>query len=182
MAFSPTSPAAVCLALPNNTLVFFDVESRTVPTWAERLMYRGIFDAERETTPIIGMCYDTQPTSRELDVLIIHGATWVIKVPVSKIPPRRREVDATAADATLADTTLTDATPVNGTKRRADEEDKPVREGPRFDTSITSTHRYQPILMVDFTSQGEMILAERPYFNMLGQMAPSFTPHKYGRN
>merc|ERR1711939_698966 len=100
MAFSTTVPSSLTLALPNNTLVFFDVESRTVPTWGERIVERGIFDAEREHNPIIGMCYDPVPAHDSLDVLIIYGATWMITVPVPKAEPaqgRQQESGSSSA-------------------------------------------------------------------------------------
>jgi U3 small nucleolar RNA-associated protein 4 len=45
---------------------------------------------------------------------------------------------------------------------------------------ISITYKYQPILFLDFTASGDMVVVEKPYFSMLGQLAPAFAKKKYG--
>ena len=160
LAFSPSSPSIVTVALPNNTIQFFDVDSRSIPSWAKRISASpsGALITLRE--PLIGMVYD--PTPQGQDTLIMYGSNWLCKM---KVPI------ATTAKAS------------DSKRKHSDEEqqDEAEAEGPRLKgTPAEVFHKYQPILLVDFTANGELVVIERPYFGMLGQMAPAFVEHKYG--
>jgi U3 small nucleolar RNA-associated protein 4 len=41
------------------------------------------------------------------------------------------------------------------------------------------TH-YRPLLLVDFLSQGEMVVVERPLVDVLATLPPAYFKHKYG--
>jgi hypothetical protein len=92
----------------------------------------------------------------------MYGSNWLCKM---KVPI------ATTAKAS------------DSKRKHSDEEqqDEAEAEGPRLKgTPAEVFHKYQPILLVDFTANGELVVIERPYFGMLGQMAPAFVEHKYG--
>ena len=163
LAFSSLSTSILVAALPNNTIQFFNVDSRSIPAWGPKISLApsGALSTQRE--PVLGLAFD--PLANEVDNLLIYGSTWLLKmkVPTStsiiKSESRKRKMDD---DHDESHTAL------------------PVTSISKAGTSTDVTHKYQPIAMVDFTADGELVVVERPFFSMLGQMAPAFFENRYG--
>lgn len=165
LVFSPGHPSILTVGLPNNTVQFFDVDSQRVPSWARRISANpsGALTSLRD--PMMGMVYDPLPADGVDETLLLYGATWLCKM---KIPSGSPDYQNAGKKG----------------KRKADSEQEMESQGQTYQhvksTPAEVFHKYQPILLVDFNAKGEMVVIERPYFNLLGQMAPAFVEQKYG--
>jgi U3 small nucleolar RNA-associated protein 4 len=189
MAFSPSNASIVVVALPNNTIQAFDVDQRTIPTWAQYISRNTFATFTNLREPILGVTFDPVPEAgRHADTLVIYGSTFIgtmklspseqLELPLMTIEKRKRDGDTTAT--------------TNGTEEKQAEEDNEESSGEETDgetmntsinrgrSTIEVTFKYQPVLFLDFTTQGDMVVVEKPYFSMLSQMAPAFSAKKYG--
>lgn len=185
LAFSASAPSILTVGLPNNTIQFFDVDSKRTPAWGKRISSNptGALSALRE--PMLGMVYDPTPAiGTGQDTLLLYGATWLckMKVPIGTADPFAAGGNEQSVELELAG---------KGKRKLSDDDDEVQqqqtngRKAERQYQHVKGTpaevfHKYQPILLLDFTSKGELVVVERPYFNLLGQMAPAFVEQKYG--
>lgn len=189
MAFSPSNASIVVVALPNNTIQIFDVDQRTIPIWAQDISRNTFSTFTNLREPILGVTFDPVPEAgRHADTLVIYGSTFIgtmklspseqVEAPAMTIEKRKRDGES----ATL--TNGTEVKPLEDNEESSGEE----TDGETNNTSINKgrstlevTYKYQPILFLDFTTQGDMVVVEKPYFSMLSQMAPAFSAKKYGK-
>jgi len=194
MAFSPSNASIVVVALPNNTIQVFDVDQRTIPTWAQHISRNSFATFRNLREPILGVSFDPVPeTGRHTDTLVIYGANYIGTMKLSPsehldtslssmtIEKRKRDGETIKNGITESDE--------NDREESSDdeEEEDDDTDGAVINTSINKgrstmevTYKYQPVLFCDFTNQGDMIVVEKPYFSMLSQMAPAFSAKKYG--
>lgn len=197
MAFSPSNASIVVVALPNNTIQVFDVDQRTIPTWAQHISRNSFATFTNLREPILGVTFDPVPeTGRHTDTLVIYGANYIGTM---KLSPSE-QLDNSLSSMTIEKRKRDGETITNGMTRQgennkeesSDEDDDDEGEGEDTDgeainTSLNKgrstmevTYKYQPVLFCDFTNQGDMVVVEKPYFSMLSQMAPAFSAKKYG--
>lgn len=185
LAFSPTTASLLAVGLANNTVNFFDVETRCIPWWAQNLANRpsGALTVLRD--PLMGMAYDPIPAEPTKNVLILYGATWLCKmiVPSMSTVDQAHQINSREAPSTVKRKEMSDddEDTVEGGQEAAAVPRQKMRI-PRSTIQTEVFHKYHSILMVDFNAKGELIVVERPYFTMLGQMAPAFVGKKYGRS
>lgn len=186
MAFSPSNASIVVVALPNNTIQIFDVDHRTIPTWAHSIS-RNLFSSFRNLRePILGVAFDPVPeVGKHADTLVLYGSNFIGTMKISPsesiegmIPTlekrKRDNGDLTVNGSEAKDKEQSD-------DESSDEElEGEVAVAHKTRATIEVTYKYQPILFLDFMSQGDMVVVEKPYFSMLSQMAPAFAAKKYG--
>ena len=171
LAFSPSVPSILAVGLPNNTLQFFDVEKRSIPSWAKGISQAasGALTTLRE--PMLGLAFDPTPIlgAQREDTLLAYGATWLCKMKVPSASgaasSKRRRVGAEEES--------------DDEEEEEEEENQPALLGRYKKTPVVVSHKYQPILLLNFTADGELVIVERPFFDLLGDMAPAFVERKY---
>lgn len=173
LAFDPSNPSTLVLALANNTLQIYDVEARQFPRWARALStalpqrFTGLHD------PVLGVTFD--PGSRAEGATARHalfwGASWLCKVKLDEAAgwggmnkKRRRDGKRSAPDARV-EVSLEEGTGAEA--RHVQQNFKLV------------TH-YRPILFVDFIAPAELVVVERPLVDVLAKMPPAYFKPKYG--
>ena len=170
LAFSPSAPSILAVGLPNNTLQFFDVEKRSIPSWAKGISQApsGALTTLRE--PMLGLAFDPTPAlgAQREDTLLTYGATWLCKM---KIP--------SASGAASSKRRRAGAEEESDEDEEEEEENQPALLGRYKKTPVVVSHKYQPILLLEFTADGELVIVERPFFDLLGDMAPAFVERKY---
>lgn len=196
MAFSPTNASIVVVALPNNTIQIFDVDQRTIPTWAHSISRNTFATFTNLREPILGVVFDPVPEAgRHADTLAIYGSNFIGTM---KISPSAFLDDMASGPIAIEKrkrdgengTTLTNGDG-NAAEEESSDDDDAETDGegaiarPRSNinkgrSTIEVTYKYQPVLFLDFVNQGDMIVVEKPYFSMLSQMAPAFSAKKYG--
>lgn len=200
LTFMPSSTSTLIVGMPNNSLYIFDVEERQLAPWARQLsshpprMLKSLRDPliglvidpayGRSTTPrssVYGGSANGSPVSWDRDdrrdeSLIMWGATWICRMglqrPVTtanqKTPKRRRNGNSKLP----AETPRTTAT-------------RPLVDGSSSSSSISSpgarpptqfrlSHKYQPLLLLDFIGPSEMVIVERPFFSLLDALPPAW--------
>ena len=154
LAFDPMHPSVLLLALPDNSIQFYDVEARQFPVWGKELSNSLPRRFTSAHDPVIGVSFDPAVSDTEAGktkYIIFWGATWMFKVSL--------------------DTTVR----LGGRKRRRDvvDEDRPWRD-------FKMITQYRPILCVDFLTKGELVVVERPLVDVLSTLPPAYFKHKYG--
>lgn len=154
LAFDPMHPSVLLLALPDNSIQFYDVEARQFPVWGKELSNSLPRRFTSAHDPVIGVSFDPAVSDTEAGktkYIIFWGATWIFKVSL--------------------DTTVR----FGGRKRRRDvvDEDRPWRD-------FKMITQYRPILCVDFLTKGELVVVERPLVDVLSTLPPAYFKHKYG--
>lgn len=180
MVFSPSNASIVVVALPNNTIQIFDVDQRTIPTWAHGLSRNLFASFTNLREPILGLAFDPVPeVGKHTDTLVLYGANYIGTM---KITPTE---STEAASLTIEKRKRGDGdvAMTNGAEESSDDEGtdgEAIVSVKNARSTINVTHKYQPVVFLDFTSQGDMVVVEKPYFSMLSQMAPAFAAKKYG--
>jgi U3 small nucleolar RNA-associated protein 4 len=159
LTFDPSSPGLLVLAFPNNTLQFFNVETRRFPSWSKDLSNSLL---QRLTTlheTILGITFS--PTAGG-NYALIWGSTWLCKVFIS---------ESAGIDE------------VRRNKRRQSSEMSPIpdKQADREQELKILTH-YRPVLAVDFIGDSELVVVERPLVDVLASLPPAYFKHKYGRS
>jgi U3 small nucleolar RNA-associated protein 4 len=167
LAFDPARCNVLVLGFADNSLLVYDVESRAFPEWALALQrslprrFTGVHDT------ILGVTFDPSAASRRW--ALFWGATWMCKVPL-------HEARGATAEKTGG----------GGRKRKTmrsrDEREGVVQvstEEPSQDGFRMITH-YRPLLGVEFLSDGELVVVERPLVDALAKLPPAYFRHKYG--
>lgn len=144
LAFDPMHPSVLLLALPDNSIQFYDVEARQFPVWGKELSNSLPRRFTSAHDPVIGVSFDPAVSDTEAGktkYIIFWGATWIFKVSL--------------------DTTVR----FGGRKRRRDvvDEDRPWRD-------FKMITQYRPILCVDFLTKGELVVVERPLVDVLSTL------------
>jgi U3 small nucleolar RNA-associated protein 4 len=165
------------MAFPNNTLQIFDVESRQFPAWSKRLSESLPFTHTHD--PILGVTFDpAAPNASTVTPVYSHavfwGSTWICQVNLdgssanTSAKKRRRENKKSSVTA-----------PPMGPSYTTPTEKVDVSLGDPSQDSKMITH-FRPILCVDFLSDGELVVVERPLVDILINLPPAYFRQKYG--
>jgi U3 small nucleolar RNA-associated protein 4 len=177
VSFDPSSPHLLVIAMPNNSLQIYDVESRQQPDWGRALTASLPKRFTHLHDTVLGVTFDPSVMSASSDHLnsdgdsprglrpreaLFWGSTWLCKVQLDAPPgwggfnkKRRRGASKPT---------------INGTQ--------PVG-GPGSENFKLITH-YRPILHAEFIGTGELLIVERPAVDVLAQLPPAFWRPKYG--
>ncbi|TFK57442.1 WD40 repeat-like protein [Heliocybe sulcata] len=160
LAFSPSDPSILVLALANNTLHIYDAESRQFPDWARPLCASLPTRFTRLHDPVLGVTFDKSPSAAAL----FWGSTWICKVKLDApvgwggfSKKRRRESRKQTGK-------------VSTEEQRGDQQ-----------TNFKLVTHYRPILFVDFLAPGELVIVERPLVDVLTKLPPAYFKPKYGQ-
>ncbi|THV05977.1 WD40 repeat-like protein [Dendrothele bispora CBS 962.96] len=160
LIFDHTRPNILILAFQDNTLQIYDVESRQFPLWHKELCDNLPKRFTQAHDPLLGVTFqpDSPDSGSSAGHAIFWGSTWICKLNlqgsnfVSTSKKRRRDNAKAVSQSVLS------------------EESKEFK---------MITH-YRPLLLVDFLSQGEMVVIERPLVDVLAMLPPAYFKHKYG--
>ncbi|KAI0082243.1 WD40 repeat-like protein [Panus rudis PR-1116 ss-1] len=169
ISFMVSSPSVLTLALANNTIQIYDVESRTFPAWSRPLTSSL---PPRFTTlhdPVIGVAFDPDANDKNKKMTALFwGSTWICKVILDQGMYGYGGYDK---------------------KRRRDgrkfmHRPPPITNGEDGQQQPAQNFKmvtqYRPILCVDFLGPGELVVVERPLVDVLSRLPPAFFKPKYG--
>ncbi|KAF5368316.1 hypothetical protein D9758_002360 [Tetrapyrgos nigripes] len=163
LVFDPSRPNVLILTFQNNTLQIYDVESRQFPTWHKELCDNLPKNLTQAKEPILGVTFQPESPGHA----IFWGSTWLCKLNVQGSnfmvsgSSKKRRRDSVHANAKATAPTL------------GQEESLSSKE-------FKMITQYRPLLLVDFLSQGEMVVVERPLVDVLATLPPAYFKHKYG--
>jgi U3 small nucleolar RNA-associated protein 4 len=146
------------MVFPDNTLQFYDVESRQFPSWGKDLSSALPKRLTHSHEPVIGVTFDPTQHSSEKQTrnVLLWGSTWICRLSLSedRISSRPNK------------------------KRRRENAKEPAASHDHEDYKMI-TH-YRPILFLDFLVNGELVVVERPLIDILSTLPPPFFTPKYG--
>lgn len=190
-AFSSMNPNILFLAFPDNSLQVYDVEARQFPAWSKDLSMASPFPsriAKRLSSlhdSILGIIFPPPPSipSSAMDIengdsqndggyAVCWGANWLFRLPLSlssihddsRTSRKRRHAQAQQPPPPQDQLDVEGAA---GEEMLAN-----------FSTKLV-TH-YRPILHLDFLSDGELVVVERPLVDVMSTLPPAYFKHKYG--
>jgi len=183
------NPNVLLLAFPDNTLQVYDVELRQFPAWSKDLSLASPFPSRIAKhlsslhDPILGISFpplsippnamdmDSEkgdPQKKDRGYAVLWGSNWLLKMPMSicdgsRTSKKRRRVQA---------------------RRQLQDRHDDV-QGTAGEESLTNIPtklitRYRPILHLDFLSDDELAVVERPLVDVLNTLPPAYFKHKYG--
>jgi U3 small nucleolar RNA-associated protein 4 len=168
LAFSSLNPSLLAIGAVDNTIAFLDVDTRTVPNWAYRLAQGFNTAMKQERDTITGISFD--PKAIKTDTIMVHGPSWHINGRMNGLA-------------------ITTAMAEQRSKRKlvdsAEEEDASTdirHSNVKSEIHVAPfvSRKFGSILLFDFASDGELVLVERPYFDLLAGMAPAYAERRYG--
>ncbi len=174
LAFDPSDPSILVLALANNTIQIYDVESRQFPSWSHQLTHSLPQRFTQLHDSLIGVTFDpstsrtvpkdpNNPTKR---VALFWGSTWICKVQL---------------DAEVGYVGFDKKRRRGGKKKFFPKDDKQKKGGEKGDEeNFKMITQYRPMLLVDFLAPGELVVVERPLVDVLAKLPPAFFKPKYG--
>ncbi|KAI8457958.1 WD40-repeat-containing domain protein [Phakopsora pachyrhizi] len=199
LAFSPSMPSTLLVGFTNNSLQIINVETRSVPSWASWLCSKPPDALSRLRDSILGMtfapissnviCSDDVSTTgsqatpigglagstacsekssrsaaqKSASVAMIWGATWVCKMSI--LEPNRTNLQNSSVKRRRNNSDLNNQT--------TDENDSDMGKGKAM--SFKVTHKYQPLILIDYLSgEHEMVAVERPFFGLLSSLPPTW--------
>ncbi|KAF9459481.1 WD40-repeat-containing domain protein [Collybia nuda] len=163
LSFDPAHPSILIMAFPDNTLQFYNVESRQFPPWAKELCDNLPKRFTHAHDPVLGVTFEPVTSAHpklNMRHALFWGSTWMCKILLNystsggHTKKRRRE------------TTNTSALPLPPTEEAAAE--------------FKMITHYRPILFVDFLNSGELVVVERPLVDVLSTLPPAYFKQKYG--
>ncbi|KAF8624779.1 hypothetical protein AX15_005669 [Amanita polypyramis BW_CC] len=156
--FIPSHPSVLVMAFPDNTLQFYNVETRQFPTWGKDLSSTLPKRFTHAHDPVLGALFNPihHSSEKRCHYVLLWGSTWICKLPlsddrVSEKPNKKRRRESMKESAGAAD----------------------------HEDSKMITH-YRPILFLDFLADGELVVVERPLIDVLSTLPPPFFRPKYG--
>jgi len=182
-------PNVLLLAFPDNTLQVYDVEARQFPSWSKDLSLASPFPsriAKRLSSlhdPILGISFpplSIPPNAMDIDAkkgdsqkkdrgyAVLWGSNWLFKLPLSICDGSRTSKKRRRAQAQRQ---LQD---------RHDDMQGTAGEESLTNISTKLITRYRPILHLDFLSDDELAVVERPLIDVLNTLPPAYFKHKYG--
>lgn len=196
LAFSTVTPAMLAVGLANNDIHFFDVDTRSLPTWANSVSSAFSRTLKREKEPLLGVLFD--PAAGPENTLVVYASNWLLKTKIGeaaqtavdgsseRTKKRGRREGETQAARLRSDknSNVADSGDEGSTDDGEDGKHDSGGEDPVATTlgiTITQTQKYQPMLHLDFTIEGDMVVVERPFFDLLRNMAPAFVGGRFGR-
>ncbi len=146
------------MAFPDNTLQFYDVETRQFPSWGKDLSSALPKRLTHAHDPVIGITFDPTRHSSEKQTrsVLLWGSTWICRLSLSE-----------------------DRMSSKPNKKRRRENAKEPSTATYHDDYKMITH-YRPILCLDFLMNGELVVIERPFIDVLSTLPPPFFKPKYG--
>jgi U3 small nucleolar RNA-associated protein 4 len=212
IAFVPSSPSTLVVGLPDNTFEVFSVESGRIEEWARGGLAAAASSSTSSSSktarsrlrklrdPLIGMTF-VEPDDvgdgggrrnntsvaggrRPRETILAWSASWVCKVPL--VP-----------DSTMGQNGVVAATRASKRKRNADDrsngtagkgqpnddddEDEDDEDVATAGEKWTS-RKYRDLLFVGSLGPGELVVVERPFFDMLPNLPKAWVGKgKYGR-
>ncbi|KAH9817953.1 quinon protein alcohol dehydrogenase-like superfamily [Melampsora americana] len=195
LSFSPTTPSTLVIGFANNTLQVMNVEDRKIPEWAQQVCANPPYNLTQLRDPIMGISFDSHVDKDERSingcnssissdtkshlphVFLLWGATWTAKVTLpdhpngttssrQKRPRRLVDLLATGEDENQPDTGTVTPSDVASVKSNTE---------PVVQHFVQVSHKYQPILLLDFMGQDEMVIVERPFFGLLAHLPPAWS-------
>jgi len=160
--FDPTRPSILVIAFPDNMLQFYNVETRQFPAWGKDLSSALPRRLSNIHDPILGVAFD--PTPPQLDnshshCALLWGSTWICKVSLSE-----------------------NRTPGKSNRKRRRESVKESAAAQDHGEQVVgrmATH-YRSMLFLDFLTNGELVVVERPLIDILSTLPPPYFKPKYG--
>ncbi|EPQ60935.1 WD40 repeat-like protein [Gloeophyllum trabeum ATCC 11539] len=167
LAFSPSNPSILVLALANNTLHIFDVEARQFPDWARPLCASLPQRFTRLHDPVVGVTFDPGASARDPSgaAALFWGATWICKV----------KLDAPVGWGGFSKKRRRQSAKHDGGRVTSDEGRHDLQQ-----TNFKLITHYRPLLLVDFLAPGELVVVERPLVDVLTKLPPAYFKPKYG--
>ncbi|KDQ54726.1 hypothetical protein JAAARDRAFT_181268 [Jaapia argillacea MUCL 33604] len=171
LSFSTSHASTLVMALANNSIHIFDVETRQFPDWARGLCGSLPKRFTHLHDPVVGVTFDTVvqdggPSGSLRNVALFWGSTWICKVKFDApigwggfSKKRRRETKKMSAVTQNQRVTVDDHQQQSNFK--------------------LVTH-YRPLLFVEFLDAGELLVVERPLVDVLSQLPPAYFKPKYG--
>jgi len=194
LAFDTASPSTLVIGLANNTVEVYDVETRSFPQWARRVVKRMPEKFMQMHDPIVGVTFDpgatVAPASEDvaegMDAAgrslpprnaLFWGATWLCRIKLDADPGsgvfekrRRRDPYGRKRGELAPHHIVNPSAPIL--------EEGEVGNPQRNFTLVT---KYRPLLFVDFIGPKELLVVERPLVDVLHALPPAFFKSKYGR-
>ncbi|CAL1696492.1 unnamed protein product [Somion occarium] len=177
LSFEPSSPSTLILALANNTLQIYDVESRQFPTWSRHLLSALPPRFTQLHDPVLGVTFDPEPpaTGGTKKMALFWGATWLCKVQLDAAVwgyggfDKKRRRDGKKYYL-----------PPPPPQIHGSEDSRGGGQQERQTRNFKLITHYRPILFVDFIAAGELVIVERPLVDVLSKLPPAFFKPKYG--
>lgn len=174
MKFCPTTPSTLILGLANNTLQVMNVETRKIPEWAHLLCSSPPTALIQQRDSMMGISFEphsagerdvggsssrtpsisSETRSPLVHTILIWGASWTCKLTLPDQPSRRPKRPRRVTDLIETDPMVT------------------VLEQMKFKIQIS--HKYQPILLLEFVAHEELVVVERPFFGLLAHLPPAW--------
>ncbi|KAF8306044.1 WD40 repeat-like protein [Clavulina sp. PMI_390] len=196
----PAFHQILVLAFPNNSIQVFDVENREYPTWARSVNEQLPYGLSRLQDPLAGVSFIHEDPTESLEAsstygsrrslslasdrhtprnVILWGRSWLCKIDLMSggIYQPRGLVGPGAGPQNdkILKRGLGEGGGKSGSRRQPGRET--ASDAPRPAQVVT---KYHDIMLVDFLGPKEMIVVERPIFDVLQGLRPAFYRAKYG--
>ncbi|KZT74838.1 WD40 repeat-like protein [Daedalea quercina L-15889] len=196
LAFDTASPNTLVMGLADNTLEVYDVETRSFPRWAQRVVKHMPDKFTLMHDPIIGVTFDpgamAAPSNEDASGqgedsaaskslpprnALFWGSTWLCRIKLDATPGptafdkrRRRDQFGSKRSDHASYSAVNPSAP--------GVEDGEMEKRQRNFTLVT---KYRPLLFADFVAPKELVVVERPLVDVLHGLPPAFFKPKYGR-
>ena len=192
LQFHPTLTCLLIIGLPNNLIQFYDVETKSQPSWAKAINENTMFDQYVELLdPMQGLIINPNPHALPPNIehvinsnptldplreerLITYGASWMCVIhfktdndhgikKLSKTQKRKHRRQQSQQE--------------NNANNLKNDFGEPLINN---ENSYNIINRYSPIALAEFIGPGELIVIERPQNDFVDSLPPAFFKHKYG--
>ncbi|MBW0476531.1 hypothetical protein O181_016246 [Austropuccinia psidii MF-1] len=156
-------------------IVFQPVSPSIAPSTNEK--DDGSIVGSRTTTAGSLVASSDKPIPKSNNIALIWGATWICKMtiidPSVTNPAIRRRKRRREAQMNLSRNKQNEiSTGVEGAKESMDDFDYPPL--PVIEPKFQVSHKYQPLLAVDYINRNELVVVERPFFGLLSNLPPAW--------
>ncbi|KAG8818441.1 U3 small nucleolar RNA-associated protein [Serendipita sp. 400] len=189
MAFDYELSRYLFLAMPDNSVRIFDVESKTFPEWQRTLsqtLSRKLGSQRDEIMGISMLPKDTRPMETNIhgqgkgQGVVVWGANWTCRFRVHPVMTstggekrRREEEEEGAEEEQRAEDEMESEEELGGAAVKEDGKKPSTAQFQLVD-------RYRNLLGVQFLNAEELVIIERPLLDVLSTLPPAYFKAKYG--
>lgn len=179
LVFDPSRPHTLITVLINNTFKVFDVETRQFPVWARAVCEAVPRELLHKRDAVQGASFSPKAApGAERPGLFLWGRDWLCYVELDgPVPP-----PAPAHAKKRRRSTVVDKRAGKGGAADEDDDDEPRENGdgsrPRRNYIVDS--KYRAMLHLGFLGDGDLVVVERPFADVLATLPPAYYKQRYG--
>ncbi|KAH7104113.1 WD40 repeat-like protein [Auriculariales sp. MPI-PUGE-AT-0066] len=180
LAFDPARTHHLVIVLATNRIRVFDVEVRTFPPSARAVCERAAPQLAKLRETVVGATFTRarHEPGTPAPGLVLWAYDWFCQIKLDAEAPapvpskrKKRGRDGDVADEVAPALSEDKELLALGTAAQ--------QQGPKGKPLVINT-QYRPLLFLGFMGDGDMVVVERPYVDILASLPPAYSKHKYG--